>query len=414
MKVFGSQGQTLFWEKNMKELRLDIYDEFKCTADKCPLTCCKGWAIRADGGIYDKWKENEDTKYLCEKTTYKREDGQDIYHMACDETKTCVMLDCNGLCDIVKQHGDEYLSDTCQNFPRKKNNVTEFLEEIEVENEASSEPEVFLKEYSLSGACPAVIDIINNKIKTNKQYQIINFDGEYEFPMEYRIRNQVIRIIQRDDFKLTDKLMLAFSFLQECLECEWEDDVDDCIEVYQDKENLLELIELFEAEANSDEESLQEICQTYYDVTEFYKEEPMYKPYLYKNAEFVEEIFPSVDDEDSKTLRKNTLEDWQEFKEDFTKYDKLFEQVIISEIFADCVSDDLGYVIEAYQAVVLEYIMTRLSVFLSQKEQYEAVKTYICLFIRAIGHNTEGMAEYWEENFEDSILDKEYFYMILQ
>lgn len=406
----------------MNELRLDIYDEFRCTADKCPLTCCQGWAIRADGGIYDKWNANEDTKYLCEKTTYKHEGGQDIYHMACDENKTCLMLDCNGLCEIVKQHGDEYLSDTCQSFPRKKNNVTDFLENIEEKNEITSalktneddSTAILLREYSLSGACPAVIDIINNKINLNKKYQIITFEGEYDFPMEYRIRNQVIRIIQREDFKLTDKLMLAFSFLQECLECEWEEDVDNCIEVYQDKENLLELIELFEGEVNSNEEIFQEICQTYYDVTEFYKEEPMYKPYFYKNADFIEELFPSVDDEESKTLRKETLEDWQEFKEDFTKYDKLFEQIILSEIFADCVSDDLGYVIEAYQAAVLEYIMTRLSVFLSQKEQYESIKTYICLFIRAIGHNTEGMAEYWEENFEDSILDKEYFCMILQ
>ena len=39
---------------------------------------------------------------------------------------------------------------------------------------------------------------------------------------------------------------------------------------------------------------------------------------------------------------------------------------------------------------------------------------YVSLFIRMIGHNTEGMAEYWAENFDDSILEKEYFYLLLQ
>ena len=44
----------------------------------------------------------------------------------------------------------------------------------------------------------------------------------------------------------------------------------------------------------------------------------------------------------------------------------------------------------------------------------EKLYEYASLFIRMIGHNTEGMAEYWEENFDDSILDKEYFYLLLQ
>lgn len=399
----------------MKKLSLAIYDEFKCLAGECPLTCCKGWAIRADGGIYDKWKEDAATSYLCDKVTCKREDGQDIYYMKCDDTKTCVMLDCNGLCEIVKKHGEANLSDTCHTFPRKKNIITENPEE----------DEVILSEHSLSGACPAVIDMINDRINHDKSFQIvdinkiINDDTEalaFVFPMEYRIRNEVIKLIQRDDFKLTDKLMLAFSFLQECLECEWEEDVDDCIEVYNDKENLLELVELFSKDfaGVTSEEAFQEICQTYYDVTEFYKEEVMYRPHLYDNAVFVEELYPSVDSEESKNLREDTLEDWSDFKKDFESYDKLFEQIIISEVFADCVSDDIGYIVEAYQAVVFEYIMTRLSAFLSRKEQYEDVKMYICLFVRAIGHNTEGMAEYWEENFDDSILDKEYFYLLLR
>ena len=68
---------------------------------------------------------------------------------------------------------------------------------------------------------------------------------------------------------------------------------------------------------------------------------------------------------------------------------------------------------------MMEYIMTRVTVFMKQEMSKEAITEeklyeYASLFIRMIGHNTEGMAEYWEENFDDSILDKEYFYLLLQ
>lgn len=388
----------------MKEVKTNIYDMFRCIAGDCPMTCCKGWAIRADGGIYDKWKENEETAYLCENVTCKREDDEDIYHMKADNTKTCVMLDCNGLCEIVKRHGDECLSDTCANFPRKKNHVV------------NEDAESLLDEYSLSGGCPAVIDLIWKNMK-EQQYMIDKVDVpamDETLPMEYRIRNAVINIIQRDDFKLTDKLLLGFSLLLECLECEWEDNVYDCIQVYEEKENLTELVELYHHMNVSDDEAFQEICQTFFDVSEYYKEEAMYRPYLYRLADYVQELYPDNEDDDTIQRQDEECEDWQEFKSDFEQYDKFFEKILVSEIFADCVSDDLGYLIEAYQAVVLEYIMTRLSVFLSRKENYESIRNYISLFIRVIGHNTEGMAEYWEENFEDTILEKDYFYMLLQ
>ena len=68
-------------------IKTKIYDQFHCIADQCPLTCCKGWAIRADGGIYEKWKSRTETSYLCEQVTYNREDGENIYHMKRDPIK---------------------------------------------------------------------------------------------------------------------------------------------------------------------------------------------------------------------------------------------------------------------------------------------------------------------------------------
>ncbi len=387
-------------------IRTTIYDKFHCIAEQCPMTCCRGWAIRADGGIYDKWKSREETSYLCEKVTFKKEDGENIYHMKADSCKTCVMLDDKGLCEIVKRHGDEYLSDTCANFPRKHNQITILPESAEDEM-------VVMDEYSMSGACPAVAKLIQESIDS----RIVDIPEKcrenHDFPMEYQVRNAVIRLMQMREFSLGDRLMLAFSLLHECLACEWEDDVYDCIAVYQDRENLMESVAMWQNMTYDAKDAFVEVCETWLDVTVFYKEEAMYRPYLKELATFVENA-----DADGERFAK-LLQDWKLFKADWRKKDSYWENVLVSEIFADCISEDLEYLTEAFQSIVMEYVMTGITVFMQQEMTGEQVAAdalyhYVSLFIRMIGHNTEGMAEYWEENFEDPILEKEYLYLLLQ
>ena len=386
-------------------IKTTIYDKFQCIADKCPMTCCKGWAIRADGGIYDKWKSREETSYLCEKVTNKKEDGENIYHMKADSCKACVMLDEKGLCEIVKRHGDEYLSDTCASFPRKHNQIT-ILAEDEMES-------VVMDEYSMSGACPAVLELIQSLESAPILSIPKKCRDNHDFPMEYQVRNVVIELMQKREYGLEERLILAFSLLQECLACEWEEDVYDCIAVYQEDENLLDTIALWKNMTFDEEEAFVEVCETWLDVTVYYKEEEMYRPYLKELADFVEQT-----DSDRKGFER-LLSNWKCFKENWKKYDAYWENVLVSEIFADCISENLVYLTEAFQSIVMEYVMTRITVFMQREMSgesitYEKLYKYASLFIRMIGHNTEGMAEYWEENFEDSILEKEYFYLLLQ
>lgn len=386
-------------------IKTTIYDEFHCIADRCPMTCCRGWAIRADGGVYEKWKSREETSYLCEQVTFKKEDGESIYHMKADSCKACVMLDEKGLCEIVKRHGDEFLSDTCASFPRKHNQITVLSDE--------EEETVVMDEYSMSGACPAVLELIK-KLGTAPIIVIPEKGRDNTgFPMEYQVRNAVIELMKKREYTLEERFILAFSLLHESLACEWEDDVYDCIAVYQDKENLLDIIDMWKNMTYEEEEAFVEVCETWLDVTLFYKEEDMYQPYLRELADFVEQA-----DTDRKGFEK-LLSDWKSFKEEWKRYDTYWENVLVSEIFADCISEDLVYLTEAFQSIMMEYVMTRITVFMQQEmaeEQisYEMLHNYVSLFIRMIGHNTDGMAEYWEENFEDSILEKEYFYLLLQ
>lgn len=397
----------------MTAVKTEVYEKFHCIADKCPMTCCQGWSIRADGDVRQKWKQSNETAYLCEYTVCRCEEEETIYEMQTDDTKTCLLLDSQGLCEIVKRHGEAYLSDTCAHFPRKQNEVTQIGE--------NDEEQVLITEYSLSGACPAVLELIADYIYQGKESVIkLPTDcGEgIPFPMEYRVRNVLITMIQGENvygqFSLEERLLLGFSLLHECLDCELEEDVYDCLEVYADEENLKDTIDLIQKLSYEEIEAFEELCQTFWDVTEYYKEEPMYRPYLYSLAERVGKLFPDEDDGKVRNERSRVYSAWLEFKKQFRKYDCFAAEVLAAEIFSDCVSDDLGELTESFQAIVLEYIMTRLAVFLSSDLDDNTVRKYYSLFIRAIGHNMAGMAEYWEENFEDSVLEKEFFYLLLQ
>ena len=381
----------------------NIYNEFKCIADKCSMTCCKGWAIKVEKNCFDNWKNNSETAYICDSVKVCKNEGEINYQMKQTCEKNCVMLDENGLCELVKKHGDSILSDTCSEFPRKHNKVYEEQEDNE---------NIIKEEFSLSGACPEVLRLIEKADDLKKINLSPKCDSNQEFPMEYRIRNAVIELLQLDDISLDNKLMLSFSLLHECLECEWEEDVYDCIEVYQEKENLIDNILVWNKAKIDEKEALIEVCQTLIDVIQYYKDEAMYKPYIYGIYDYLDALDESDDTWDE------LLTEWKSFKKQWSVNEEFITKVLISEIYGDCISDDLEYLIENFQSIVTEYIMLRMTVFIKQKISTkilsdDEIRDYFALYIRMIGHNSDGMAEYWEESFEDSILEKEYFYLFL-
>lgn len=391
----------------MVTIKTQGYDDFRCIADRCPMTCCQGWSIKVDQNTCDKWQKDQNTAYLMEYTVSR---GEDVpREMKTNEADACLLLDSQGLCEVVKRHGDGYLCDTCALFPRKKNQITEL--------DDADEEKVLIEEYSLSSACPAVMEMLDG-LEGSLGLEV---KGECEdgihFPMEYRVRNALICMIQGEsiyhEFSLTERIMLGFSLLHECLDCDTEENVDDCLEVYADIENLREKMEYWEEMEPAIQDTMEELCQTFWNVTEYYKELPMYRPYVYDVARKVDSWYPERDTEAAAAMRAQAYRAWEQHKQKFAEYDSLAQRILASEIFSDCISDDLGELTEYYQAIVLEYVMTRMSIFLLGDYSKEKVQIYYSLYVRIIGHNAEGMAEYWEENFEDSILEQEYFYLLL-
>ncbi len=177
----------------MRTIEPSFYQEFRCIADQCPITCCREWKITVDDKTRKNWKKKSDaglgigaddgldteadagldtkadaglntevydglgtgtdaglnTGTDAEKTEVKRrlssylykKEGQSVILL--NHQGNCPFLNDRKLCKLVLKWGDAVLSDTCRTFPRQTH---------EFDN---------CREYALVACCPAVIDLLN-------------------------------------------------------------------------------------------------------------------------------------------------------------------------------------------------------------------------------------------------------------
>ncbi len=97
------------------------YNHFKCIADKCRHSCCINWEICIDDDTYAKYKQNDDIILTVAET------GDGPCFKLSDNAR-CPHLNDDGLCNIIINHGEEYLSEICRNHPRFFNDVGERIE----------------------------------------------------------------------------------------------------------------------------------------------------------------------------------------------------------------------------------------------------------------------------------------------
>ena len=93
----------------------EYYTRFKCIADKCSHSCCVGWEIDIDELSLKKYSELSEGYGAAIAASI--EDG-DPPHFRLGERDRCPHLDECGLCRIITECGEEYLSDICREHPR--------------------------------------------------------------------------------------------------------------------------------------------------------------------------------------------------------------------------------------------------------------------------------------------------------
>ena len=100
----------------MKNLRMDLFTDFKCIGSKCPYTCCKGWSVSIDKEAAEYYKKVEGELGEKLKKSIKYE-GEKISFIM-DKNDRCPFLNDDNLCDIYINLGPENMCNICREFPR--------------------------------------------------------------------------------------------------------------------------------------------------------------------------------------------------------------------------------------------------------------------------------------------------------
>ena len=99
---------------------------FKCIAGECEETCCAGWYIAIDEGTYKKYKKvkhPEMKKRLDKELVVKKGSSPECAAKIKLKNNRCAFLAKDNLCDIYKNLGEQYLSETCTMYPRNTNTL---------------------------------------------------------------------------------------------------------------------------------------------------------------------------------------------------------------------------------------------------------------------------------------------------
>lgn len=94
-----------------------LYEQFSCIAGRCPASCCcTGWSII--------WTKEEVKKLSCRSAEIADKVSSAFYGdgeyktIRLNEDDSCPFFTEQGLCEIQKNYGAQYLSYTCRQYPR--------------------------------------------------------------------------------------------------------------------------------------------------------------------------------------------------------------------------------------------------------------------------------------------------------
>lgn len=371
-----------------KQIKTEIYDNFKCTAQLCSFTCCKGWEISVDQDIYQKWISENGNPEL-EKNTKARKQGKSTeYAIKLRRGKECPFLDEIGLCHIVKSYGEDYLPVTCRTFPRLKNEFEGY------------------HEYSLSCACPAVVDLMNG---LEGKLRFTDDTESSDTPSSIRrVRELMLDLIRREDCSLRNRLLLIFHMLLSL----YEDHtlIEEVINRYQDVAYCNSLMNLWNGLDIEVTYSCREMNELFLDITQNYRKEKNYQSYL-------QDIYELADKSDLDQY----FEEMKEFNKFFNRYGLLLENCLAAKMFSNCCVKSIDEMLMSFQLVITEYILVRYSMFLKwlkssedgHETGYTELKEYITVYSRIIGYNAEGIREFWDESFDEAIWEFGYLVLLM-
>lgn len=388
----------------MKNYQPDYYNNFKCIADKCSITCCQEWKIAVDNATNRKWKKLSADKvsgksdnlssYTCHKV------GSLVIKL--DEKHRCPFLSKDKLCHLVMTYSDEVLSETCALFPR------------EIHRFSTHE------ERTLMPCCPAVIDLWCEKPVT---FPVIS-ETRNNLSTAFLIRDNLIKLISDQGLSVEQALLDGLYILLELYKNQPITNAH--IQEYFSGHTLNELNTAMEDIHIPDEDTFIECNELLQDLSVNYCKEGLYtaflQPVLTEACRYSNIYSQSDNNSMSRTLQTSQ----KQFCSMLTDYDIVFRNYLANELFSDLISPEasstkkiIEHMIIKMQWIMIEYTAIRQSLFLWYSHNanspltYETIREHIVIISRMTGYDDDDICEYLENSFAKLIWDWGYAALIM-
>ncbi|NFS29863.1 lysine-N-methylase [Clostridium botulinum] len=309
-------------------------EKFKCIGRKCTDTCCAGWDINIDEDTYSKYINSKcELKELVQGKFSENNNEHDTFNhgfMILKEGDRCPFLNSNMLCDIHGNIGEENLCITCKRYPRVFNIVDEVYEKSGLPSCEEICFKAFLNKDKME-FIEVEEDLDEDSIEIRRIVDSQSFDGT-ESLLQYfwDIRVISINIMQLRSFSIDERLNILTKFYTELQR----------LTVLNDYDALEELLEEFNDESiNYDCLKGTEFKENNKFFTMLADEQLINNIRSFKLKECVAEYKNGIlkVKDISKYLENNT-----DFVNYIKKYNYIFENYIVNQIFKDLIPFNKG------------------------------------------------------------------------
>lgn len=172
----------------MKKYYFNYLKNFKCIAQNCKHSCCKGWQISIDKKSLSKYRRLNELEGF-----FEGKIDQPNSRFIQDTQGRCAFLDQDGLCLLIKKYGDGALCSTCKTHPRFKSYFKGFCE------------------IGAGLSCEEVARLIITSKRKMKINGVKNLIKENPFLTDFekkviRFRNKVIKLTQNRALKISERI----------------------------------------------------------------------------------------------------------------------------------------------------------------------------------------------------------------
>lgn len=125
-------------QKQVLDVTTPAYlDKFTCLGPSCPDNCCYGWTVTVDHETYGRLRglPDKQLKPVIQHALHRgkgKSGSWDYGYLSQkqDASRSCELLDGDGLCCLQKKCGEQILPDICSSFPRVTNVIDGQVEQF--------------------------------------------------------------------------------------------------------------------------------------------------------------------------------------------------------------------------------------------------------------------------------------------